>query len=287
MRLTYRGEDAAWISASYDPQAAAEHPEWLHAPQHHEWLSRFPDYTGGHPALVSNYVGLNGVAAAAYRLEKLQNLPDAEVFTFDLQGPPMGCGCGNPSCRSWDNSSGPRIAATAYENPEVLFPLEFARRLQARNPQSQILPVLVPECERGFRLGHVEDPDGPEGTNLCQGIPCQHPCALDYFPRLLAAFREEFGRVAIMLSVSVLEKGYAVFGEPGAWSALAHRHYGTDLIPVVDPREAARFKTPAVITGYDFEFAPMSPPPGFSPTIPPIMCGYCPPASDSTESSSQ
>jgi len=287
MRLTFRGDDAVWISASYDPPAAAAHPEWLHAPQHHEWLTRFPDYRGGHPALVSNYVGLNGVAAAEYRLERMRNLPHGPVFVFDLQGPPMGCGCGNPGCRSWDNSSGARVAPTAYENPEVLFPLEFARRLRRANPQTEIIPVLVPECERGFRLGHVEDPDGPEGTNLCQGIPCHHPCALDYFPKLLGAFRAEFDRVAIFLSASVLEKDHPVFGEPGAWSRIAQGHYGNDLIPVVDPREAPQFANPVAMSDYDFEFAPIAPPPGFTPTIPAIMCGYCPPASDSTESSSQ
>jgi len=152
----------AWLQAARDPAAIALHPEWMHCPQHHEWLTRFPGYAGGHPAVVAPYLGLNTQAAFQYALanavRRIAAAPWAQrIWLADIQGPPMGCGCGNPSCRSWDNAPGPKLASTPYDRPELLFPLEFCTALCAALPNREIVPVLCPECERHIVLDGVPD----------------------------------------------------------------------------------------------------------------------------------
>lgn len=272
----------SWLRAARDPRAAEERPEWMHAPQHHEWLQRFPAYTGAHPALVAPYIGLNTCAAFDHALTKasaaIERATWAErVWIADIQGPPMGCGCGNPSCRSWDNAPGPKLASTPYDRPEVLFPLEFYAALTAALPGREIVPVLCPECERRIVLGDVEDPDGPMATDLCRGIPCGDICTLQYFPKLLAAFRAAAGQFGLLLMVDALEKDHPVFGEPRAWAHLAARHYGGDLIPCVEPADAGSFGDALVLTDAPQDCWPVAAPSGYRPEVPPIMCGFCPP----------
>src|SRR5579862_4038489 len=142
-----------WLQVARDPDATALHPEWMHCPQHHEWLRRFPDYHGAHPAVVAPYIGLNTEAAFRYALAKtVRKIRLASwaqrIWLADIQGPPMGCGCGNPCCRSWDNAPGPKLASTPYDRPEILFPLEFLSALAAMLPDTTLVPVLCPECER-------------------------------------------------------------------------------------------------------------------------------------------
>ena len=271
----------AWLSAARDLEAIKLHPEWMHAPQHHEWLRKFPDFTGTHPALVAPYIGLNTKPAFNHAILRctriLQQNPWAQtVYLTDIQGAPMGCGCGNSLCRSWDNSHGEKIAETPYAQPEILFPLIFWQTLQARFPSRTIIPVLCPECERGIILDGVDDPDGSLGTNLCQGIPCVRPCALDYWPRLLAAFRAETSQIALLLLTRALEKDHPIYGEKG-WARRAHAHYGMDLIPTIEPEDANYFPHALICTDAPQDIYPVAPPDGFTPVIPPIMCGYCPP----------
>ena len=33
-----------WIEVGRDEAAAEAHPEWMHLPQHHEWLEAFPEW---------------------------------------------------------------------------------------------------------------------------------------------------------------------------------------------------------------------------------------------------
>ena len=272
-----------WISVARDPEAAAAHPEWMHAPQHHEWLERYPNYTGQHPALVAPYIGLNTRPAFDHALARAADLISkapwaTRVWVADIQGPPMGCGCGNPCCRSWDNAPGEKVAATAYDNPQVLFPLEFFLSLQRLTPGRTLIPVLCPECERGIDLSGAEDPDGPHGTNLCRGIPCVRPCALDFWPSLLAAFRNATEEIGLLLATEALEKNHPVYGAPRSWPRLAHAHYGVDLIPCVEPEDAGSFDRSLVLTDAPQDAWPMPPPIGYEPTLPAIMCNYCPPS---------
>lgn len=273
----------AWLQVARDPAAIALHPEWMHCPQHHEWLTRFPDYQGAHPAVVAPYLGLNTQAAFQYALaaavRHIAAAPWARrVWLADIQGPPMGCGCGNPSCRSWDNAPGPKLASTPYDRPEVLFPLEFYVALTAALPERDVVPVLCPECERFIDLNGVADPDGPQGTDLCQGIPCGDICTLQYFPKLLEGFRNRTEQIGLLLMVNALEKNHSVFGAPREWALHAHGHYGTDLIACIEPEDAGRFAQALILTNAPQDCRPAPPPPGYRAEVPPIMCGYCPPA---------
>lgn len=270
-------EPAGWWQAARDPEAASSHPEWMHAPQHHEWLRRFPDFDGGHPALVAPYIGLGTVPAFEHALERMLNAlvqsPVKRLFVSDIQGPPMGCGCGNPSCRSWDNASGAKVASSAYDRPEVLFPLRFFERARERRPDIEWTPVLCAECERGILMDGVHDPDGPHGTDLCQGVACVAPCATEYWPRLLTAFRSAAPTVGLVLTVGALERDHPVYGPDRAWAERAHRHYGTDLLPVIEPQDAGRFDSWLVVHDYPQNCWPVAPPPGYVPSVPPVRCG--------------
>lgn len=272
-------EPAGWWQAARDPDAAAAHPDWMHAPQHHEWLRRFPGYEGGHPALVAPYIGLGTVSAFGHALARLSDAlsraPMRRVFLADIQGPPMGCGCGNPSCRSWDNAPGDKVAPSAYDRPEVLFPLHFLERARDLRPDVEWTPILCAECERGIAMDGVHDPDGPDGTNLCQGVACIAPCATEYWPRLLAGFRAANRTVGLVLTVDALERDHPVYGASRAWASRAHRHYGADLLPVIEPQDASRFDSWLVVHDYPQDCRPVAPPPGYVPSVPPVRCG-CP-----------
>ena len=275
-----------WLQAARDPEAAEAHPEWLHAPQHWEWVGRHtgsPELGGGggvHPMLVGGWIGLNTKEPFAHALITVTERVSANpwctrLYLSEIQGPPMGCGCGNPCCRSWDNAPGEKLAQTAYEKPEILFPLAFFQAVRAAFPRLDIVPILCPECERGIVVDGVDDPDGPAGTNLCQGIPCVRPCALDYWPRLLEAFRAETKTVGLLALTEALQKKHAVYGEPG-WALRAHRHYGTDLLACVEPADAPKFEHCLIATAAPQNCWPVIPPEGYVAAIPPIMCGYCP-----------
>jgi hypothetical protein len=275
-----------WLQVARDPQAAADHPDWMHCPQHHEWLRRYPDFPGEHPALVAPYIGLNTRPAFEYALETAADLIRSNawasrVWLADVQGPPMGCGCGNPSCRSWDNAPGEKVAESPYDQPEILFPLEFYTTLAARLRESghipSLVPVLCPECERGVTIDGVHDPDGPHGTDLCQGIPCVRPCALDYGPRLLEAFRHKRILSGVLLMTVALGKNHSIYGRPRAWARRAHRHYGADLIPCVEAEDAENFESALILTDAPQTCWPQEPPPGYTPALPPHKCGSCPP----------
>ena len=157
--------------------------------------SVFPIIGGRTPPSLRPTFGLNTQAAFAYALAETKHKIETagwakQVWLADIQGPPMGCGCGNPCCRSWDNAPGPKLASTPYDRPEVLFPLEFHAALADLLPNTELIPVLCPECERSIELDGVPDPDGPQGTNLCRGVPCGDVCTRQYFPRLLAGFSQ-------------------------------------------------------------------------------------------------
>lgn len=171
------------------------------------------------------------------------------------------------------------MAQSAYESPELLFPLEALKRLRASLSELTdpplLVPVLCPECERGITISGVEDPDGPGGTDLCQGIPCMRPCALDYWPRLLQSFRREAKKVGLLLAAESLGKAHPAYG-PEGWPELAHRHYGTDLIPCVERGDSDAFEECLILTDAPQDCWPVELPEGYHPSLPPILCGDCP-----------
>jgi hypothetical protein len=119
---------------------------------------------------------VNRIVAAAPKLDGL--------FLCDIQGSPMGCGCGNPLCRSWDNSPGEKVAPAPYEHPDVYFSKEFVHAVERAHPSLPLIPVLCEECENGIDVGPAPNPDL---HGACHDIPCAHPCSLDYYPGLLRA----------------------------------------------------------------------------------------------------
>ena len=137
----------AWVQVARDPEAAQKRPEWMHCPQHHEWLRRFPEYPGMHPALVAPYIGLNTQAAFEYALARTKHKIEAagwarQVWLADIQGPPMGCGCGNPCCRSWDNAPGPKLPVRLMTAPKFCFHWNS----MPRSRRSYRIPNSFPCC---------------------------------------------------------------------------------------------------------------------------------------------
>jgi hypothetical protein len=57
----------------------------------------------------------------------------------------------------------------------------------------------------------------------------------------LHAFRGHALTIALLLLTGAFGKGHPVYGPPRAWAASAHRHYGADLIPCIEPEDADRF----------------------------------------------
>ena len=83
----------AWVRVGRDPAAADAHPEWLHVPQHDEWLDGKQGKHGVYP-----WVCVNNREVFAHEKERLASLLQgvrglAGVFVSDIQGPPAGCGC--------------------------------------------------------------------------------------------------------------------------------------------------------------------------------------------------
>jgi hypothetical protein len=211
-------------------------------------------------------------------------------FLHDIQGAPAGCGCGNILCRSWDNSPGLKIAPTPYANPEVFFSVEFLEACREEVPGALFVPVVCSECEIGVSIGGVESPDSELGT--CRGIPCSRPCALDYFPGLARALENQ-SRVGLLTPCKLFGRDTPLYGEPAAWVRGVVSHYlslapKTNLFAVIQGWEVTGEERAAQISqaqaggaqgvmilesAIDQSWKPISPPPGYTPNIPPIMCG--------------
>ena len=230
-----------------DPEAAQQHPEWMHCPQHHEWLRRFPDYRGTHPAVVAPYIGLNTQAAFQYALAKTQRKIEAAGWArAGLAGGHSGAADGLRVRQSLPVAVGttppaPKLASTPYDRPEVLFPLEFYTALAASaGYEHRSRPVSgVRTVHRSRRRA---DPDGPEGTDSVPGHSLRRHLHAPVFSQASRRVSQTTERIGLLLMVDALEKNHAVFGPPRRWAARAHRHYGTDLIACVEPQDADRFE---------------------------------------------
>ncbi len=300
-----------WIEVARDVVAAKNHPDWMHAPQHHEWLEAFPEWRpngGKHPALVYPWVCVNNRATFEYELERVARLvseapPLNGLFLNDIQGAPAGCGCGNILCRSWDNSPGDKIALTPYSNPDVFFSMAFWKACQtalAQLPEKAIseqnlIPILCGECELGVLIGEVFSPDDSLGG--CRGIPCAGVCAHSYWPGMVKAFSKQEGgpeRVGLLTPYKLFGRDGPLFGETASWVAGLTQHYlsfdsKAQLIAVVqgwdvsenelqDQLEMAK-KGGAIGTlileeALDQSWEPALPPPEYVPTVPPSMCKH-------------
>ncbi len=264
-----------WYSVARDPQAAEEHPEWMHAPECNAWLGgkARPD----HHTLVAPYISINNREAFEYARARLldrviENDWCVRLWLSDIQGAPSGCGCGNPSCRSWDNSPGPKIVEESpYDLPDRFFSEEFFESAMMAiwdlDRPVQVSPVLCPQGGSGVVTGGVEEPDG--AAISCRG---DLPSAIDYWPELLDRFRSWAGslfvpQLGILLMCDALGKDDPVYGSPRQWPVLAHGHYGTDLFPCVEPADAEWFEHCLVLLDAPQTFWPVPAPAGYEPAL--------------------
>ncbi len=295
-----------WIEVGRDEAAAQAHPEWMHLPQHPEWLDAFPDWTaagGGLLALVAPWICVNNRAAFAYALARVEALVRAAppldgLFLNDIQGPPAGCGCGNVLCRSWDNSPGEKVAPTPYETPDVFFSQVFRRAcadaLADALPIPGVIPIICGECEIGVQIGGVESPDQQRGT--CRGITCSRPCAQVYWPGLVRALAADAGgtaSVGLLTPYKLFDRDVPLYGGTAAWVGGLVAHYreydpaaritavvqGWDVTPEelgAQIEEAAENGAAGILIleePLDQSWWPVAPPADYVPIVPPVMCG--------------
>ena len=300
-----------WIEIARDVEAAAAHPEWMHAPQHHEWLDAFPDWRPGggkHPALVFPWVCVNNRETFDYELARVVDLvskapPLSGLFLNDIQGAPAGCGCGNILCRSWDNSPGEKIAPTPYSNPDVFFSKAFwlacKSALSALSEKSispgNLIPILCGECELGVQIGEVFSPDDLLGG--CRGIPCAGVCAHSYWPGMVRAFAQTEGgpeTIGLLTPYKLFGRDSPIYGESAGWVAGLTQHYlefdsAAHIIAVVQGWDVTEAQIEAQIgmakkggatgtlvieTKLDQSWEPAHPPADYVPTVPPSMCKH-------------
>jgi hypothetical protein len=76
---------------------------------------------------------------------------------------------------------------------------------------------------------------------------------------------------------TALGRDHPVYGAPRAWARLASEHYGSDLTPCIEPEDAFCFSNALILTDAPQTCWPVTPPADYTPELPPIMCGYCPP----------
>lgn len=208
-----------WVQVGRDESAAREHPEWLHAPQHDEWL----EGRGPKGAVVWPWVCVNNRAVFDYELARVDRLVTGVkglngLFVCDIQGPPNGCGCGNLLCRSWDNSPGPKVADTPYKHPTVFFSQVFTKAVQDKYPALSVVPILCEECENGLDVGSAHNPDVVSG--VCHGIHCSNPCGMEYYPGLLRAMAGS-KPVGLMTLYKTLRRDRPEYGGEAAWVGAA------------------------------------------------------------------
>ena len=213
-------EHGFWIEIGRDPEAAISHPEWLHVPQHSDWLSQFPAWNGPNAA-VFPWLPLNNKAVFDYQLAKVASIasmlePGDSIYLSNVQNPPAGCGCGNLQCRSWDNSPGEKIAPSPYEHKEIFFTSLFLDALAAKLPLMRITPIICPECEQGVVMGTVANPDAQ--TRYCNSINCSDPCGGYYYPGLVRALGG-LERVGLLCTYKALRRDIPIYGETAAWVA--------------------------------------------------------------------
>jgi hypothetical protein len=217
-----------WIEVARDEAAAQAHPEWLSEPQHTEWLELFPeqDWTGRHPVVypwicVNNHAVFDYASQRVCRLVNAIEAPLAGVFLNDIQGGPVGCGCGNDLCRSWDNSPGEKIAPSPYERPETFFSVVFLNELRRRLPGRTLIPIICEECEAGIVMDGIDSPD--EVLGECHGVPCR-PCSTDYYPRLIDSLQPE-PRVGLLSFYKLWRRNVSLWGAEAGWVGAVLRRY--------------------------------------------------------------
>jgi hypothetical protein len=220
-------EPGFWIEIGRDEQAASRHPEWLHIPQHTDWLADFPDWTGANAA-VFPWLPLNNREVFDYQLAKVASIGSRlesgdRIYLSNVQNPPTGCGCGNLQCRSWDNSPGEKIAPSPYEHKDQFFTSLFIDTVKAKLPRLKITPVLCPECEQGVEMSSVASPDAV--TGYCHSINCSDPCGSIYYPGLIRALGP-LDRVGLLCAYKALRRDLPLYGETAGWIAANIARYG-------------------------------------------------------------
>jgi hypothetical protein len=211
---------AFWVEVGRSEETARARPEWLHTPQHDDWLKNFPEFKAP-KAAVFPWLPLNNRSVFDFQIERVlglaQPLREGDVvFLNNVQNSPAGCGCGNLQCRSWDNSPGEKVAPSPYDHADVFFTDMFVRELARRRPELRFVPVLCPECERGVRVGAAESPE--DSTGYCRDINCSDPCALFYYPGLVRALAR-LDSVALLCAYKELRRDLPMYGGPAGWVA--------------------------------------------------------------------
>jgi hypothetical protein len=220
-------EPGFWIEIGRDPEAASKHTEWLHVPQHTDWLADFPDWSGARAA-VFPWLPLNNREVFDYQVTKVASIGSMleagdRIYLSNVQNPPAGCGCGNLQCRSWDNSPGEKIAPSPYEHKELFFTSLFIDAVKAKLPRLKIIPVICPECEQGVEMGNVASPDA--ATGYCHSINCSDPCGSFYYPGLVRALGH-LDRVGLLCTYKALRRDLPLYGEAAGWLAANINRYG-------------------------------------------------------------
>jgi hypothetical protein len=236
-------EAAFWVEVGRNEEAARAHTEWLHTPQHDEWLVPFPEWEA-ETAAVFPWLPLNNKAVFNFQLERMRRaaaLLEAgdSIFLNNVQNPPAGCGCGNLQCRSWDNSPGDKVAPSPYDRQDVYFTAIFMDALKAEHPELKMIPVICPECERGVAVGEAFSPE--DQTGYCHSVSCADPCALFYYPGLLRALAG-LESVGLLCAYKALGRDVPLYGEQAAWIGANINRYA---------EHAPRQSVIAVLQGWD------------------------------------
>jgi len=264
-------EPGFWIEIGRDQEAAITHTEWLHVPQHTDWLAQFPDWSGGRAA-VFPWLPLNNRAVFDYQVAKVVSIASKldsgdSIYLSNVQNPPAGCGCGNLQCRSWDNSQGEKIAPSPYEHKEIFFTSQFMETLKAKIPAMRITPIICPECEQSVLMGTVENPDAK--TGYCNSINCSDPCGGFYYPGLVRALNG-IERVGLLCTYKAMRRDLPIYGEPAAWVSANIGRYSehgavTKLLPVLQGWDVSEdeikaqlsFVEKAKVRGYIISLMPL------------------------------
>jgi hypothetical protein len=236
-------EPAFWFEVGRNEEAARAHPEWLHTPQHNEWLASFPEWEH-ETASIFPWLPLNNEAVFDFQLERVGRAasmlePGDSIFLNDVQNSPAGCGCGNLQCRSWDNSPGDKVAPSPYDHQDAYFTAIFLDAARRANPSLKLIPVVCPECERGVTVGEVFSPE--DQTGYCKSVDCSDPCALYYYPGLLRALAG-LERVGLLCAYKALGRDLPLYGGQAAWVGANISRYA---------EHAPRENLVAVLQGWD------------------------------------
>ncbi len=192
------------------PELADEHPAWMASLQgHDEWRRLFPDFQSlAGRQVVKNYPWVpilyeESFEAHLKRVEALlRGLPvPRRVWLNDLQGAPSACGCGHPLCR-WTADYGPVKTATPRGDDAAARFVEAVAKLV---PASEVIPILVGECEEADR------------ETVCHGVECFEGICWKAFSRQLDALSGVAPRIGVGCFYREFSRDFDRYGGEAGW----------------------------------------------------------------------